>query len=71
LINQAHDFPDLVLPIDAEQLRLYEAIDAKTAIANLLERVAGPKEAPGLYERARRFFEQLWLFDQVVFDASK
>jgi SAM-dependent methyltransferase len=71
LINQAHDSHELFLTIDAEQLRLYEAIDAKTAIANLLERVAGPKGARGLYERACRFYRQLWFYDQVVFDASK
>jgi hypothetical protein len=71
LINQAHDDHELFLPIDAEQLRLYEAIDAKTTITGLLERVAGRKEAPGLYERARRFYRQLWFYDQVVFNASK
>jgi len=70
LINQAHDYHELFLPIDTEQLRLYEAIDGKTAIAGLLERVAGPKEASGRYERARRFYRQLWFYDQVVFDAS-
>jgi SAM-dependent methyltransferase len=71
LVNQSHEYHDLFLPIDSEQLRLYEAIDGKTAITGLLERVAGKKEAPGLYERARRFYRQLWFYDQVVFDASK
>jgi SAM-dependent methyltransferase len=70
LINQAHEYHDLFLPIDSEQLRLYEAIDAKTAIAGLLERVAGKKEKPGLRERARFFYRQLWFYDQLVFDAS-
>jgi hypothetical protein len=70
LVNQGHEYHDLFLPIDSEQLRLYEAIDGKTAITGLLERVAGKIEAPGLYERARRFYRQLWFYDQVVFDAS-
>jgi SAM-dependent methyltransferase len=70
LLNRAHDYQDLFLPIDSEQLQLYEAIDGKTAITGLLERIAGRKEAPGLYERARRFFMQLWFYDQVVFNAS-
>jgi SAM-dependent methyltransferase len=70
LINEAHDYHELFLPIDTEQLRLYEAIDGKTAITGLLERVAGRKEVPGLYERARWFYRQLWFYDQVVFDAS-
>jgi hypothetical protein len=70
LINQAHEYHDLFLPIDSEQLRLYEAIDGKMAITGLLERIAGRKEAPSLYERARWFYRQLWFYDQVVFDAS-
>jgi hypothetical protein len=70
LINQAHSYRDLFLPIDSEQLQLYEAIDGKTAITGLLERVAGKKEKPGLRERARFFYRQLWFYDQVVFDAS-
>jgi hypothetical protein len=70
LINQAHDFHDLFLSIDAEQLRLYEAIDGATAIAGLLERAGGGKDRSGLRERARRFYGQLWFYDQVVFDAS-
>ena len=51
LLNRAHDYHDLFLPIDVEQLRLYEAIDGGTAIAGLLERVAGGKDNPGLRER--------------------
>ena len=70
LINQAHSYRDLFLPIDAEQLRLYEAIDGATAIAGLLERATVGKDSSGLRERARRFYGQLWFYDQVVFDAS-
>jgi len=70
LVNQGHEYHDLFLPIDSEQLRLYEAIDGKTAITGLLERVAGKKEKPDLRERARFFYRQLWFYDQVVFDAS-
>jgi SAM-dependent methyltransferase len=70
LVNQGHEYHDLFLPIDSEQLRLYEAIDGKTAIIGLLERVAGKREKPGPRERARLFYSQLWFSDQVVFDAS-
>jgi hypothetical protein len=56
--------------INPEQQRLYEAIDGKTAIIGLLERVTGKREKPGLRERARLFYRQLWFSDQVVFDAS-
>jgi len=70
LLNRAHDYQDLFLPIDVEQLRLYEAIDGKTTIAGLLERVASSNATPGLRERACFFYRQLWFYDQVVFDAS-
>lgn len=70
LINQAHGHRDLFLPIDAEQLRLYGAIDGKTTITGLLERVAGGSATPGLQERACFFYRQLWLYDQVVFHVS-
>ena len=40
-------------------------------MTGLLERIAGKKEKPGLRERARFFYRQLWFYDQVVFDASK
>jgi len=71
LINQAHGYRDLLLPVDVEQLRFYEAIDGKTTITGLLERVAGSNATPGLRERACFFFMQLWFYDQVVLDASK
>jgi SAM-dependent methyltransferase len=70
LVNRGHEYHDLFLPIDSEQLRLYEAIDGKTAIIDLLERVTGKREKPGLRERARLFYRQLWFSDQVVFNAS-
>ena len=69
LINQSHTYTDLVLPIDEAQKRLFEAIDGHKTIAGILNCVAGRKE--GLFERARNFFEQLWCYDQVVFDASR
>jgi hypothetical protein len=70
LINRGHDCRDLFLPVDAEQLRLYQAIDGKTTIAGLLELVAGGSATPGLRERACSFFGQLWFYDQVVYQVS-
>jgi hypothetical protein len=70
LINRAHSCRDLFLPADAEQLRLYEAIDGKTTITGLLERVAGSHATPDLRERACFFYRQLWFYDQVVFQVS-
>jgi hypothetical protein len=38
LINRAHTYPDLALPIDAEQEQIFAAIDGKRSIDELLRR---------------------------------
>jgi SAM-dependent methyltransferase len=62
LINRNHTYTDLYLPIDGAQERLLTAIDGKRMIAE----IAGAES-----DRARSFFEQLWRWDQVVFDTSR
>lgn len=64
LINRAHTCTDVYLPLDAREKRLFEAIDAKRAIGEMLR-------APSEQEAARSLFERLWWHDQVVFDASR
>jgi 2-polyprenyl-3-methyl-5-hydroxy-6-metoxy-1,4-benzoquinol methylase len=66
LINRAHIYPDLALPVDAAQERVFAAIDGNRSIDQIL-RIAA--EA-GDEEDARRFFKQLWQYDQIVFDAT-
>ena len=66
LINRAHTYPDLALPIDAAQERLFAAIDGNRSIDQIL-RMAAPVRGEA---RARGFFEQLWQYDQIVFDAT-
>ncbi len=64
LINRNHTYTDLYLPIDQTQDRLLAAVDGERTIAEICD---GPKDR-GL---ARAFFEQLWRWDQVVFDTSR
>jgi hypothetical protein len=66
LINRAHTCPDLALPIDAAQERVYAAIDGNRSVDELLRETAGA----GGDEQARRFIQQLWEYDQIVFDAT-
>jgi SAM-dependent methyltransferase len=66
LINRAHTYPDLALPINAAQERIFVAIDRQRSISEILRDVAGA----GGDEQARRFIEQLWEYDQIVFDAT-
>src|SRR5262245_47882765 len=53
------------LPIDAGQERIFSAIDGNRSVGEILRRATG---AAG-EEQARRFVEQLWEYDHIVFDA--
>ena len=64
LINRNHTYTDLYLPIDAQQKRLLDAIDGERTIAEIC-REQGDRTV------ARTFFQQLWRWDQVVFDTSR
>ena len=68
LINQSHTFTDLVLTVDSFEDRVLGAIDGNRTLAEILQCAApeGDEES-----RALRFFERLWQYDQIVFDASR
>jgi hypothetical protein len=66
LLNRSHTFPDLVLLLDAWDLRLFEGIDGRRSLADIAEWAGEPDD-----DRVAPFFETLWRYDQVVFDASE
>ena len=66
LINRAHTYPDLALPIDVAQERILTAIDGSRSVYEILQ---GPAGAIG-DEQVRRFIQRLWEYDQIVFDAT-
>ena len=66
LLNRSHPYHDLVLVLDAEDKRLFDQIDGHRSIKQISDHAG----ATGC-GRARTFFERLWWYDQVVFDASK
>jgi 2-polyprenyl-3-methyl-5-hydroxy-6-metoxy-1,4-benzoquinol methylase len=66
LINRAHTYPDLALPIDAEEARIFAAIDGRRSVDGILRGAA----TVAARDRARRFIERLWEYDQIVFDAT-
>lgn len=70
LINQTHTYRDLYLPIAAEDKRLFDAIDGIRSIADIVGTARSSSCQPPNLERARAFFERLWWYDEVVFDAS-
>ena len=67
LINRAHTFTDLILTVDAFEDRLFGAIDGKRTLAEILQFASKDGDAQS---RAQRFFERLWQYDQIVYDAS-
>ena len=67
LLSRYHTSPDLVLVINAQEKRMFDAIDGRGSIAEIVERTGGHEQL----SRARAFFEKLFWYDQVVFDASR
>lgn len=63
LVNRNETYTDLYLPIDAAEATILGAIDGTRTIRALVP-------DPAQHEVARRLFERLWMYDQVVFDAS-
>ncbi len=68
LINRSHTFTDLVLTVDSFEDRLLGAIDGNRTLAEILRFAP---QAGDVERRALSFFERLWRYDQVVFDASR
>jgi hypothetical protein len=68
LINRSHTFTDLILTVDSFEDRLLGAIDGRRTLAQILQFVLGDGDGES---RALRFFERLWQYDQIVFDASR
>jgi SAM-dependent methyltransferase len=60
LINPAHTFTDLFLPIDSSEERLFAAIDGRRSIRAIVRRT-------GDLDAARTLFQRLWHGDLVVF----
>jgi SAM-dependent methyltransferase len=69
LINKSHTFTDLILTVDSFEDRLHGAIDGKRTLAEILQLAS--QDGNGEQRQALSFFERLWQYDQVVFDASR
>ena len=63
LINRTHTYTDIYLSIDKQEKRLFDAIDGQRTIREIAQ-------THGTLEASRTFFERLWRYDEIVFDAS-
>ena len=68
LINQTHTYRDIFLPINATEKRLFDAVDGKHSVRELVDKNLSSSQPGSQLALARGFFEQLWWYDQVVFD---
>jgi SAM-dependent methyltransferase len=64
LLNETHTFDDLMLCIDAREKRMFEAIDGRRSISEILDKVNEKGTSP-------LFLKKLWWYHQVVFYTSK
>ena len=70
LINQTHTCTDLYMPIDLEEKLLFDAIDGVSSISDIVDIKLPSAQKKLRMDMVRTFFERLWWYDQVVFDAS-
>jgi len=70
LLNQSHQYPDLICRIGPNEKRLLDAIDGHRTIAEVARHASFDVETDTHRERVKAFFERLWWYDQVVFDLS-
>jgi hypothetical protein len=66
VLNPAHVHHDLVLPVNAAQDRVLGQIAGQRTLGEIVSDLGSGEEA----YRALQFVEQLWWYDQIVFDAS-
>lgn len=71
LINQSHTYTDLFMPIDSTEKRLFDAIDGSRCIGDIMDSALSSSHQKPQRDTTRAFFERLWWYDQVVFDASQ
>jgi SAM-dependent methyltransferase len=66
LLNPTHEYTDLILPINSAEDRLLAQIDGARTLGEIV-----PIGKTNQREHALQFFERLWQYDQIVFDASR
>ena len=67
LANPSNSNPELTLPVDELELQIFESIDSRRTIAQIIDLVAAERrrKADAIHGRARLFFEQMWWYDLV------
>jgi SAM-dependent methyltransferase len=66
LLNPADEYPDLILPVNLAEERLLAQMDGTRTLGEIAQGCKTNQSAAN----ALQFFEQLWRYDQIVFDVS-
>lgn len=64
LLNRSHQFHDLLLVVNTQEKRMVDQIDGRRSIAEIVNHTDGGSTNP------LHLFQNLWRYDQVVFDTS-
>lgn len=64
VLNRSHPYPDLVLMLDPQGKRVFDAIDGQRTVKEITDYTTVPGSD------TRRLFQKLWWYDQITFDAS-
>jgi SAM-dependent methyltransferase len=64
VLNRSHPYPDLILALNSQEKRMFDAIDGRWTVKQIADYTNSPLAA------ARALFWNLWCYDQVTFDAS-
>lgn len=64
LINRAHSFTDIVLPLRRHEKQLFDLVNGERTIRQIASSTTDS-------QNIRSLFERLWWHDQIVFDATR
>jgi SAM-dependent methyltransferase len=67
LLNPANENRELALPVDELELKIFNAINSRRTIAEIISLVAAEQgqKPDAIHNRSRLLFEQLWWYDLV------
>jgi SAM-dependent methyltransferase len=67
LLNPANEDSELALPVDELDLKIFNAIDSRRTVADIIQLVAAEqgKKPEAIQGKAHLLFEQLWWYDLV------
>ena len=64
VLNRSHPYPDLILALNPQEKRMFDAIDGRRTVKQIVDYTNSPLTS------ARVLFWNLWWYDQITFDAS-